>query len=169
MINILPIQTHQIKDAKYVITAVAQRIYMPEKNVQYFWDILEAEGELMDVDNFQQAYNKNRGLFLVALDDEKVVGTGAIKKMEEDSAELKRLWLLEEYHGQKIGYQIVLHLLDFAHTQGYRRLRLQTSEKQIRAIQFYKQLGFYEIPSYRESMDNISMELTLQQREHNRP
>jgi hypothetical protein len=80
MINILPIQTHQIKDAKYVITAVAQRIYMPEKNVQYFWDILEAEGELMDVDNFQQAYNKNRGLFLVALDDGKVVGTGA-KKM----------------------------------------------------------------------------------------
>lgn len=169
MINILPIQTHQIKDAKYVITAVAQRIYMPEKNVQYFWDILEAEGELMDVDNFQQAYNKNRGLFLVALDDGKVVGTGAIKKMEEDSAELKRLWLLEEYHGQKIGYQIVLRLLDFARTQGYRRLRLQTSEKQIRAIQFYKQLGFYEIPNYRESMDNISMELTLQQREHNRP
>lgn len=44
MINITPIQPHQIRDAKYVISAVAQRIFLPEKTAQEFYDILEAEG-----------------------------------------------------------------------------------------------------------------------------
>jgi len=161
MINITPIQTHQIEDAKYVISAVAQRIFVPEKTVQDFYNILEEEHELHDVDNYQQEYLENRGLFLVVMDGEKLVGTGAIKKLEENIAELKRLWLLEEYHGQKIGLQVVSQLLTFARTNGYQKIRLQTSLKQERALRFYTHLGFYEIPSYRESMDDISMEMNL--------
>jgi putative acetyltransferase len=122
---------------------------------------LEEERELHDVDNYQREYVENRGLFLAVTDDEKLVGTGAIKKLEENIAELKRLWLLEEYHGQKIGYQVVLQLLDFARAHGYETVRLQTSQKQERAVRFYTQLGFYEIPSYRDSMNDISMELGL--------
>jgi putative acetyltransferase len=161
MINITPIQTHQIEDAKYVISAVAQRIFVPDKTVQDFYDVLEEEHELHDVDNFQREYVENRGLFLVVMDDEKLVGTGAVKKLEENIAELKRLWLLEEYHGQRIGYQVVSQLLNFARTYGYKKIRLQTSQKQERAVRFYTRIGFYEIPSYRESMDDISMEMSL--------
>ena len=162
MINITPIQAHQIEAAKYVISAVAQRIFVPEKTVQDFYDILEEEHELYDVDNFQQEYVENRGLFLAVVDGKKLVGTGAVKKLEENIAELKRLWLLEEYHGQGIGYQVVSQLLKFARTHGYEKIRLQTSQKQERAVRFYMQLGFYEIPSYRESMDDISMEMNLE-------
>ena len=161
MINITPIQVHQIEDAKYVISAVAQRIFVPEKTVQDFYDILEEERELQDVDNFQYEYVENRGLFLVVMDGKNLVGTGAIKKLDENVAELKRLWLLEEYHGQQIGFQVVSQLLNFARTHGYQKIRLQTSQKQERALRFYKQFGFYEIPSYRESMDDISMEMSL--------
>jgi putative acetyltransferase len=161
MIQILPIQPHQITDAKYVISAVAQRIFVPEKTVQYFYDILEEEGELNDVDNYQQAYVEDCGLFLVVLDDDQLVGTGAIKKLDENTAELKRLWLLEKYHGQKIGYQVVARLLEFARTHEYKKIRLQTGETQERALRFYTRLGFYKIPSYRESMDNVSMEMEL--------
>jgi len=161
MINITPIQPHQIMDAKHIITSVAQRIFEPEKTTQEFSDILEEEGELNDVDNYQQAYVENRGLFLVVLDDNQLIGTGGIKKLKDNIAELKRLWLLEEYHGQKIGYQVVLRLLDFARAHGYEKVWLQTSIRQDRAIRFYTQFGFYEIPSYRSSMDNISMEIKL--------
>ena len=161
MINILPIQPHQITEAKYLISAVAQRIFVPEKTVQEFYDILEEEGELNDMDNHQQVYVENRGILLIVLDDEKVIGTGAIKKLEENIAELKRLWLLEEYHGQKIGYQVVTRLLGFAREHGYEKVRLQTSQRQERAVRFYTRFGFYKIPSYRESMDDISMEIKL--------
>jgi putative acetyltransferase len=161
MIHILPIQPHQTMDAKYVISAVAQRIFVPEKTAQEFYDILEEEGELNDVDNFQQAYIENHGLLLVVLNGDQLIGTGGIKKLEYNIAELKRLWLLEEYHGKKIGYQVVTRLLDFARAHNYKKVRLQTSHKQERAIRFYTQFGFYEIPSYRESMDEISMEIKL--------
>jgi putative acetyltransferase len=154
-------QPHQVKDAKYLITAVAQRIFEPLKTVQEFYDILEEERELKDVDDFQQVYVNNRGLFLVVLDDDKLVGTGALKKYEENIAELKRLWLLEDYHRQGIGYRVVNQLLDFARVQNFERVRLQTSTQQVRAIQFYKQLGFHEIPRYRETMDTVFMEMKL--------
>jgi putative acetyltransferase len=161
MIAILPIQPHQVRDAKIVISAVAQRIFEPEKSMEEFYDILAEEHELDDVENYQHSYDEDRGLFLVVVDNHKVVGTGAIKKLEEDVAELKRLWLLEEYHRQRIGYQVVLRLFDFARAHGYVKIRLQTSQRQVRAIEFYKNLGFYEIPSYRDSMDNISMEMEI--------
>lgn len=161
MIRITEIQANQVTEAKYVISAVAQRIFVPEKTVQEFYDILEQEGELSDVDNFQKVYVENCGLFLAVMDDDKLVGTGAVKKLDGKTAELKRLWLLEAYHGQKIGYQVVYRLLDFARAQKYERVWLQTSLKQERAISFYTRLGFYKIPNYRESMDNYSMEIIL--------
>lgn len=161
MIKIVPLQPHQVTDVKYMISAVAQRIYYPEKTPQEFYDILAEEGELQDVDDFQQAYENHHGLFLMVLDDDKVIGSGALKRMDETTAELKRIWLLEEYHGQGIGYRVVKQLFDFARKKGYSHIRLQTGESQTRAIQFYKKLGFYKIESYRDSMDNLSMEIML--------
>ncbi len=161
MIEIRLLQPHQIEDAKWVISAVAQRIYHPESTPQEFYDVLAEEGELKDVENYQQIYTGDHGLFLTVMDDETLVGTGAIKHLEADIAELKRLWLLEEYHGRRIGYEVVQRLLAFARAQGWSRVRLQTGSEQLRALTFYKKLGFIEIPSYRESMDNISMELVL--------
>ena len=161
MINVTHIQPHQIADAKYVISAVAQRIFEPEITPQEFSDILEEEKELKDVDDYQRAYVENRGLFLVVMDENKLVGTGAIKKYDEKIAELKRIWLLEEYHGQKIGYQVVMRLLDFARANGYEKVWLQTSTKQERAIRFYTRFGFYKIPNYHEGMDDYSMEIKL--------
>jgi putative acetyltransferase len=100
-------------------------------------------------------------LFLAVTDDNKLVGTGALKRMDETTAEIKRLWLLEEYHGRQIGYQVMSMLLDFARKNRYARVRLQTSQVQTRAVGFYKRLGFHQIESYRESRDDLSMEMTL--------
>jgi putative acetyltransferase len=161
MIQIAPIKPEQVMDAKYVISAVAQRIYYPEKTPQEFYDILAEEGELNDVDNFQEAYEQNNGLLLVVTDNGKVIGSGGVKRIDAQTAEIKRMWLLEEYHGQGIGYRVMMQLLDFARQHGYAKVRLQTGSEQTRAFEFYKKLGFEQIPSYRESLDDISMELTL--------
>jgi len=161
MIEIASLQPQQVQDAKYIISAVAQRIYYPGKTPQFFYDILEEEGELQDVDDFQQVYENDHGIFLVALDDGKLIGTGALKRMDINTAELKRLWLLETYHGQRIGHRVVMRLFDFAREKNYSHIRLQTGKVQVRAVEFYKRLGFYEIESYRDSMDNISMEMKL--------
>ena len=163
MITITPIQTYQIAAAKQVIAAVAQRIFEPETSVEEFLTSLDAEHELQDVDNVQQVYDGERGIFLVVLDDNRVVGTGALRPIDAQTSELKRLWLLEEYHGQRLGYRLVAKLFEFARQVGYRRIYLQTSLQSQRAIGFYNRLGFVEIPAYFEHPydDDISMGIRL--------
>ncbi|MGC1378975.1 MAG: GNAT family N-acetyltransferase [Anaerolineales bacterium] len=161
MIEITPIQPDQVAEAKCVIHAVANRIFAPEQSVEEFLGTPEGQHWLDDVENYQKVYMENRGLLLVALDDGKIVGTGGIRMLKWDVAELKRLWLLEEYHGQGIGFRLVARLLDFARAQGYTSVCLQTSPQQERAIAFYKKLGFYEIPCYNDDLEEISMGIRL--------
>ena len=163
MITIAPLRPDQIADAKSVITAVAQRIFEPDKPADEFSIALDEEHELRDVDDFEQIYAGDRGLFLAVMEDGRLVGTGAIKPLTAEAAELKRLWLLEEYHGQGIGYQVVMRLFEFARQAGYNRVCLQTSLMQVRAIAFYKRIGFVEVPDYHESPydDDISLEIHL--------
>lgn len=165
MITIAPIQPHQTAAAKLVISMVARTYYGSDKTVQEFAAMLDEENELHDVDHFQHVYSGEKGLFLVALDDDRLVGTGALKPVAQHLAELKRVWLLEEYHGQGIGYRLVMGLFEFARQAGYQRICLQTGTKQKRAIAFYKRIGFVEIPTYNENPydDDISLQIDLDQ------
>ena len=46
-------------------------------------------------------------IFLVVLDEDRLVGTGAVRQIDDTICELKRMWLLTEYHGQGIGYRVM--------------------------------------------------------------
>jgi putative acetyltransferase len=163
MITIAPLQLHQISEAKLVLATVAFPIFKETETLEEYIALIETGHYLKDVDNFQRAYNENGGIFLVALDDDKVIGTGALRWLDGDIAELRRMWLLQQYHGQKIGYRIVQKLFEVARKKGYKRIRLQTNHIQAEAVTFYRELGFYEIPSYRpEDEDDLAMELQLQ-------
>ena len=163
MIKIAPLRPDQISEAKQVISDVARRIYAPEQVSQEWEQTLAYEHELDDVDNFEQVYAESRGLFLVAMDDDRVVGTGALRPLEFETAELKRMWLLEEYHGQGIGYRILMQLFEFARKHDYKRICLQTGQIQKRALAFYHRIGFVEIPTFNDNQDGdeISMEIRL--------
>jgi putative acetyltransferase len=161
MIEIRPIHPHEIPQAKHIILSVAYRIYgwkgTLEDSVRHF----EGTGEFRDMDEVQSHYFDNNGLFLAALDDGKLIGSGAIRKWDATTAELKRMWLLEDYHGRGIGYQLITRLFDFARTHGYHRIFLQTGSEQSRAVRFYRRLGFVEIPTYNNKPDEISMQIEL--------
>jgi putative acetyltransferase len=161
MITIRPIHKEDIPAAKRVILTVAYHIFgfdgTLEDSIRHF----ETAGKLKDMDDVQSHYLDNGGAFLVALDGERVIGSGALRKLDKDTAELKRMWLLEAYQGQGIGYRLICQLFDFARAQGYARVRLQTSLEQTRALAFYRRVGFYEIPCYNQGDDDVSMEILL--------
>lgn len=97
-------------------------------------------------------YPAHGGAFLVLADAERVVGTGAIVRLEADAAELKRLWLLSAYRGRGLGRRLVEGLLVFARCNGYRRVCLEvaTPELQQPAVRLYGRLGFRPAAPYRE-------------------
>ena len=148
--------------AKRVVYRVAHAIFNDprplEESIAYF----EAQHELKDMDDIQASYFENGGTFLVMTDNDEIICTGAIRQLEGDICELKRLWLLTEYHGQGLGYRMLQACLTFARDQGYKRIRLETDPiAQSRALEFYKKLGFYEIASYTERGDEVAMEMIL--------
>ena len=122
----------------------------------------ESIHELKDMDDIQKSYFENGGTFLGMFLDGEMICTGALRWIDNGTCELKRLWLLNEYHGQGLGYRMLLELLTIARRMGYERVRLETDPiAQSRALAFYKQAGFYEIPSYSDRGDEQAMELVL--------
>jgi ribosomal protein S18 acetylase RimI-like enzyme len=79
-------------------------------------------------------------------------------------AELKRVWLLEEYRGCGIGARLMNEPLAAAAARGYRRVRLEvaTPELQAAALRLYERFGFVAIERYREGPCTLSLERALE-------
>jgi ribosomal protein S18 acetylase RimI-like enzyme len=162
MIKIRYIKPDEVAVAKELIYRVAHQVFQDTRPLEESMAFYEARGQLHDMDELQQTYFDNDGFFLVMTDDDQLIGTGAIRKIDGEICELKRLWLLFDYHGKGLGYRMMQELLSFAREKGYARMRLETDRSaQNRAFEFYKRLGFYEITRYSDSEDDVAMEMML--------
>ncbi|MEW5830300.1 MAG: GNAT family N-acetyltransferase [Chloroflexota bacterium] len=163
MITYRPLCAEDIPQVKHIIHTVAYGIFgfdgSLEDSIRYYSGL----GIFSDLDDFQSHYFDNAGTFLVSLDDGQVIGSGAIRRLDGETAELKRMWLLEAYQGRGVGYRLIGELFAFARLRGYRRVRLQTSPEQTRALAFYRKVGFHEIPCYNDDITEVSMEISLTQ------
>lgn len=163
MIEIRPIQTHEIPEAKRMIFTVAQVVF--KETIPFEESIAKhtAQGKLGEINDVQRNYFENGGTFLVTIEDGRIIGTGAIRFLEEGVCEVKRLWLAAERHGQGYGYRMMQELIKAARERGYKLMRLETDKfYQARAVRFYQQLGFYEIPRYEgDDPEDMAMELKL--------
>jgi putative acetyltransferase len=162
MIQIRPIQPHEWNEAKRVIYRVAHLVFQDPRTLEDSIAYHESRHELKDMDDIRENYFENGGIFLAMFDGDQMICTGAIRKWNEETCELKRLWLLHAYQKQGLGYRMMEELLSIARDMGYKKMWLQTDAiAQSRAVEFYKQLGFYEIPRYTERTDDICMEMIL--------
>ena len=162
MIKIRPLKSEEIPVAKRLIYQVAHKVFQDTRSLDESITFYESKSLLQDIDDLEECYFNNDGIFLATTDDDRIIGTGAVLKRNNEICELKRLWLLHEYHGQGLGYRLMQELLAFAREKGYARMRLETDrEAQSRAYEFYTSLGFYEIPRYSDNDDDIAMEMLL--------
>jgi ribosomal protein S18 acetylase RimI-like enzyme len=157
-IEIRPMQPQEAAEARQLILSVAGRILQPDASEAF---VIEHAHELADVDAYQTGYAPPDGLFLVALDGDWLIGTGAIRRLDGETAELRRMWLLEPYQERGIGYRLTRALLAFASQAGYKRIRLTTDVASTRAIRFYHRLGFCPIERYNQSSEAIFLEMIL--------
>ncbi len=117
--------------------------------------------EFEDMDNISSAYREPSGTFLVLMDDERVVGTGAIRRLDDQTCELKRMWFLPDWRGKGHGARMCEMLFQFAHLAGYKRVRLDTTPVLPAANRLYQRLGFYSIARYNDGPGTIFMEKCL--------
>lgn len=103
-----------------------------------------------DLDSFFSSHNKLHDIHHVVLfyDDEKPVACGAFKKYEEDSAEIKRMFVLPEYRGKGIASIVLGESEDWAAEEGFQYTVLETAKTMEPAVNLYKKLGYIIIPNY---------------------
>jgi len=88
---------------------------------------------------------KNCVLFYI---DEKPVACGAFKKIEEDTVEIKRMFVMTEYRGNGYASKILKELEIWAKDEGFKSGVLETGLKQPEAIALYEKNGYNLIPNY---------------------
>ena len=163
MIEIRRIEPHEWLIAKRIVYRVAHTIFKETRPLEDMIADFDSRGTLDDLLDIQKNYFDNGGIFLITTLDDEIIGTGAIRNFDGDLCELKRLWLLTDYHGQGLGYRMLQELLTFAREKDYKRMRLETDAvAQSRAVEFYKRIGFQEIPIPNATPDeDILMEMDL--------
>ncbi len=94
------------------------------------------------------AYGPPRGDVFFGVEQETIVACGALRELEPEVAEIKRLYVREDHRGPGFGTRLTSALLDRARDLDYARVRVDTLPTMFAAIQFYQDLGFKPIPQY---------------------
>jgi ribosomal protein S18 acetylase RimI-like enzyme len=79
------------------------------------------------------------------------VGCAALRRLDEDACEMKRLYVREAFRGRSAGRSLVQTLITEARTMGYKSMLLDTLPSMLEAHKLYRMLGFREISSYQKN------------------
>ena len=102
-------------------------------------------------------------LFLIRVEN-KAAGCIALRKIDDEVCEMKRLYVRENFRGSNFGKQLIERLIKDAKEIGYKKMRLDTlPEKMPRAVKLYKSYGFRQIEPYYDNpyREALFMELNL--------
>jgi GNAT superfamily N-acetyltransferase len=109
-------------------------------------------------------YAPEDGRLLLAFFKDELAGCVALRRLDEDTCEMKRLFLRPAFQGKGLGRQLAEKIIDEAREMGYSKMRLDTIPgKMDNAIELYRSFGFREIAAYTNNPvpGAIFMELEL--------
>jgi putative acetyltransferase len=85
---------------------------------------------------------------VVAYINDEAVGCGALKKIDNNTFELKRFYVKEPYRRLGIASKILDYLESFTQQNNGQYIRLETSKRMLNAVNFYHVHGFEIIPNF---------------------
>ncbi len=99
---------------------------------------------------FYSQYNKIDSLknAVVLFENGKALACGAIKKTDDHSMEVKRMYTEESARGKGFARKVLTELEDWARELGFESCVLETGKRQPDAIALYEKAGYKQIPNY---------------------
>jgi GNAT superfamily N-acetyltransferase len=123
--------------------------------------VSKLEQELRDrygaIQDLYEPYNRVADINTVVLvyNNTDVIGCGCFKHHDENTIEIKRMFVEQNHRGKGIS-KIVLNTLEvWARELGYTRCILETGAKQPESIGLYTSLGYHQIENYEPYMDMV--------------
>jgi GNAT superfamily N-acetyltransferase len=88
------------------------------------------------------------GAFLVVVVGGSPAACGGFLRVDERTAELKRMFVRPAWRGRGVARRLLAELEGRAAALGYRRMRLETGVRQPEAIALYRSAGYDEVPRF---------------------
>lgn len=107
------------------------------------------------------SYRPPQGRFLVAWSDDLPVGCVSLRRLDDRTAEVKRLWVDTSARGQGLSRRLMAAIEAEARSMGYQSLRLDTNSALTEAIALYRASGWTDIPAYTTPPADVWMEKPL--------
>lgn len=104
-----------------------------------------------ELDQLPGEYANPQGALLLAYENEEPVGCVALRALNEEVAEMKRLYVRDSFRGQGFGRYLVYGVMKVAQEKGYKKMRLDTVPSMEAAQSLYLKLGFRPIEPYCEN------------------
>jgi len=139
MITLVQVETpRQVEDVRQLL-----REYEASLNVSLCFQGFEKELAELPGD-----YAPPRGRLLLAYDGGQPAGCIALRALDDETSEMKRLYLRPGFRGQGAGRQMATAIIEEARKLGYKRMRLDTLAAMQEARALYESLGFKRIEPY---------------------
>ena len=119
-----------------------------------------------ELQNLPGAYCSPSGCLLLASWGDKAAGCVALRPLEEEVCEMKRLYVRPPYRTAGLGRTLITQLILEARQMNYRLMRLDTIPMSMgSAVRLYEEFGFKRIAPYRNNpLPGVEyMELLLKQ------
>ena len=91
------------------------------------------------------------GFFVVATSDGEPVACGGVQRLPDGAAEVKRMWVHDDWRGAGLGARLLRHLEDLARARGHAVVRLDTNDTLVEAIAMYERAGYRSIERYNDN------------------
>jgi ribosomal protein S18 acetylase RimI-like enzyme len=130
-------------DAHYTEAKKLFREYAALINIDLAFQKFEEE-----LSAIHKMYSPPTGGIILCRSDGMFAGCIAIRKLDENVCELKRMYVNPNFQGKGIGKNLLEKALQLANEYSYKLIRLDTLTQMLPAIHLYKQYGFYEIAPY---------------------
>jgi GNAT superfamily N-acetyltransferase len=115
--------------------------------IAVMYDGLELDGDYMPKAGPAEL-SPPGGSFLVGYVDGRPVCCGGVKRLDQRTCEIKKMYVVPSHRGQGVA-RVLLHALeDSARGLGYDVARLDTGPKQTNARGLYESEGYAEIPDF---------------------
>lgn len=104
------------------------------------------------------------GVVLIARIADRPCGCAVLRRIDDEAAEVKRMWVDPDVRGAGVGSALLDELLDRARRIGIGEVRLETDAALGPAVMLYRRFGFTECPPwgpYIDAPDSLCMAVRL--------
>jgi N-acetylglutamate synthase-like GNAT family acetyltransferase len=112
--------------------------------ISHHFEVEEADRQIFDDPG--AAIIAPGGQIVMAENEDGVLGTCALIRVDQDSFELAKMAVRPSARGWGIGHRLGVEVIERARRAGAKRVELVTNSKLVSALALYRRLGFREVP-----------------------